>query len=135
MNRPNLNGPREPMISGYTYCACRDCFEVTVSDDTDNPDLCLSCKEAGCEPGKECQSPHAYGGEDTGCRACGASDAVEVEPGLWLCGECRVDRAKARKGAAGVGGCDCEKCNPDCPSCGGTGLHENYGWCPTCSDI
>ena len=51
------------MISGYTYCACRDCFEVTVSDDTDNPDLCLSCKEAGCEPGKECQGPHAYGGD------------------------------------------------------------------------
>ena len=50
-------------MSGYTHCACRDCFETTVSNDMASPDLCHDCEDAGCEPDEECQSPHAYGGE------------------------------------------------------------------------
>ena len=38
--------------SGYTHCACRDCFEIVVSDDTSKPDYCEDCIEAGCN---ECQ--------------------------------------------------------------------------------
>lgn len=51
------------MTSGYTHCACRDCFDVAVSNDMGNPDLCLLCKDAGCERdgGSECQRVDAYG--------------------------------------------------------------------------
>lgn len=76
------------MPSGYTDCACRDCFEIVVSDDTDTPDLCSDCEEHGCEPyrgpgrvshGWECKRPDAYGercahcgepGEMTGHQTC-----------------------------------------------------------------
>lgn len=44
----------EPMSSGYTECRCRDCFEIAISDDENNPDLCLDCEEAGCEGDSEC---------------------------------------------------------------------------------
>jgi len=37
-------------MSGYTTCACRDCFETAISDDMSKPDLCWECKAAGCEP-------------------------------------------------------------------------------------
>lgn len=49
--------------SGYTNCACRDCFDVTVSDDMDEPELCSECEEAGCdcEGGSECCRDDAYG--------------------------------------------------------------------------
>jgi hypothetical protein len=49
--------------SGYTNCACRDCFDVAVSDDMSKPDLCLLCEEAGCsgEGDEECQRDDAYG--------------------------------------------------------------------------
>lgn len=50
--------------SGYTHCACRDCFEIVVSDDMSSPDFCEDCLAAGCEPDSECCSPHAYGGCD-----------------------------------------------------------------------
>jgi hypothetical protein len=36
-------------MSGYTHCACRDCFEVTVSDNVERPELCGLCEEAGCD--------------------------------------------------------------------------------------
>lgn len=49
------------MASGYTDCRCRDCFELVVSDDEDNPDFCSDCEEAGCEDDEECCSPFAYG--------------------------------------------------------------------------
>ena len=48
--------------SGYTGCKCRDCFEIAISDDTDNPDMCWECEESGCDPDEECQAPGAYGG-------------------------------------------------------------------------
>ena len=36
------------MASGYTYCACPECFEIVVSNDISNPDYCDECIEAGC---------------------------------------------------------------------------------------
>jgi hypothetical protein len=35
-------------MSGYCPCACRDCFEVAISDD-DEPALCHECELAGCD--------------------------------------------------------------------------------------
>jgi hypothetical protein len=47
-------------MSGYTHCACRDCFEITIGDDDA---LCRECEESGCEANAEteCDAPHAYG--------------------------------------------------------------------------
>lgn len=49
------------MSSGYTFCACRDCFEIAIGDaDT----LCDECQSAGCEPHNgECDRPDAYGAD------------------------------------------------------------------------
>lgn len=85
------------MGSGYTHCACRDCFEVVMSNDMANPDLCDNCSEAGCEPDSECcvepelEAPEcpACGGESTvfgalgnlvhsRCRNCGIDHSTEV---------------------------------------------------------
>ncbi len=55
--------PKAPKQSGYTDCACRDCFEIAISSDVANPVMCQDCAEAGCERGSECQAPGAYGGE------------------------------------------------------------------------
>jgi hypothetical protein len=51
--------------SGYTDCACRDCFEIAISS-TDAPELCHECVEAGCEPNaeQECLRDGAYGAEE-----------------------------------------------------------------------
>ena len=49
--------------SGYTYCGCRDCFEIVVSSDMASPDLCDDCAEAGCDGG-ECDAAGASGGGD-----------------------------------------------------------------------
>jgi hypothetical protein len=47
--------------SGYTHCACRDCFDITVSADVTTPELCGLCQQAGCEPNNgECQRHDAY---------------------------------------------------------------------------
>jgi len=35
-------------MSGYTHCACRDCFETVISADT-CPALCRECEESGCD--------------------------------------------------------------------------------------
>lgn len=37
------------MESGYTDCACRDCFEIAISDDITKPDYCNMC-EGKCGP-------------------------------------------------------------------------------------
>lgn len=53
--------------SGYTNCACRDCFDIAVSNDTDHPERCWECDESGCdETGEsECTRVDAYGcGDD-----------------------------------------------------------------------
>ena len=48
--------------SGFTACACRDCFDIAVSNDIAKPDLCGDCEEAGCEKNNgECQRVDAYG--------------------------------------------------------------------------
>lgn len=53
------------MTSGYTHCACRDCFETVVSDDMTKPDFCQACEDAGCEHDSECAA-------DVFCTECGA---------------------------------------------------------------
>lgn len=49
--------------SGYSDCACRDCFDIAISDDIAQPDLCGDCEEAGCdaEGEEDCQRADAYG--------------------------------------------------------------------------
>ena len=50
-------------MSGYTPCACRDCFEVSISGNVNDPDLCAECEESGCDVDgeSECQRDDAYG--------------------------------------------------------------------------
>jgi hypothetical protein len=48
--------------SGYTPCKCRDCFNTAISADIRKPEFCSECEAAGCEPGRECEAPGAYGG-------------------------------------------------------------------------
>jgi len=55
MNKPSKTGG-----SGYTSCACRDCFDIAVSDDTREPGMCWECGEAGCEADSECSRDSAY---------------------------------------------------------------------------
>lgn len=52
----NTPAPITPRGSGYTDCACRDCFEIAISDCHDEPGMCLKCKEAECEPDSECRA-------------------------------------------------------------------------------
>jgi hypothetical protein len=54
-------------MSGYTTCACRDCFETVIG--YAGATYCDECITAGCyekpgAPNVECDSPHAYGGEE-----------------------------------------------------------------------
>ena len=46
-------------MSGYTDCACRDCFDVAISSDIEacRPGLCGECEDAGCDPhgSEECR--------------------------------------------------------------------------------
>jgi hypothetical protein len=47
------------MTSGYTDCACRDCFEIAISSDDKKPALCNLCQEAECSANgdEECSVP------------------------------------------------------------------------------
>lgn len=59
-------------MSGYTDCACRDCFEIAISGDREEDQngkvikcaLCWECEQAGCsqEGDEDCQRPDAYEG-------------------------------------------------------------------------
>lgn len=70
-------------MSGYTDCACRDCFEISMGG------LCNACEEAGCEGGEsECEAPHAYGGETT-C-PCGEDASIINRDGEARCGGCHA---------------------------------------------
>ena len=43
------------LTSGYRPCACRDCFEIAIGDDSDEtPAMCHACEAAGCELESEC---------------------------------------------------------------------------------
>ena len=47
-------------MSGYTDCACRDCFEIVVAGDDEEHPLCSACEDAGCSPDDgECQAQDA----------------------------------------------------------------------------
>jgi hypothetical protein len=68
-------------MSGYVNCGCRDCFEVAIGGPGD---LCHECKEASCDPSRECQRPGAYGCEEEAA----PSDWLVLEiadngPGVW----------------------------------------------------
>ena len=67
------------MASGYTHCACRDCFDTAISNDMADPELCSLCEDAGCtretdaldsgcatlsSSEMECQRSDAYGCDD-----------------------------------------------------------------------
>ena len=68
-------------MSGYTHCACRDCMDPTVSNDTRKPELCSDCLDAGCDAdsGSECARDDAYGGPRDGL-AYGAEDPAKPDP-------------------------------------------------------
>lgn len=61
------------MASGYTDCACRDCFDIAVSNDMDSPDLCNECETAGCDPEGECECERCNDG------SCSHDDCVQDE--------------------------------------------------------
>jgi hypothetical protein len=58
----NKNKSNKNNCGGYVPCACRDCFEIAISDKGE-PALCHECEEAGCECNAECEcsAPGAYG--------------------------------------------------------------------------
>lgn len=65
-------------MSGYTDCACRDCFEIAIGNNEPGGAYCWACAESGCERDSECQAPHTYcpGDEryhedDEHCAVCG----------------------------------------------------------------
>lgn len=51
--------------SGYTDCACRDCFDIAISSDVRKPELCEDCVAADCDAdgASECARSDAYGVE------------------------------------------------------------------------
>lgn len=49
--------------TGYVPCPCLDCFEITIVGQGELIPFCSECEEAGCELGKECSAPNAYGVE------------------------------------------------------------------------
>lgn len=48
--------PKYTKITGYTDCACRDCFDIAMDGG-----LCNDCADAGCEHDAECARDDAYG--------------------------------------------------------------------------
>ena len=53
-------------MSGYTYCACQDCFDIAISGDEINWALCGDCEAAGCDGESDC------------CRGCDESEETDV---------------------------------------------------------
>lgn len=49
--------------SGYTPCACRDCFDIAISANVRRPELCTLCALLGCDATgqSDCERPDAYG--------------------------------------------------------------------------
>ena len=48
MTKLNVTDGASHGDSGYTNCKCRDCFELTVSDNVNEPEFCSGCDEVGC---------------------------------------------------------------------------------------
>lgn len=58
-------------MSGYAFCDCRDCFDITIGEANT---LCPACADAGCVREvdawdrsawhRECQRDDAYGVEE-----------------------------------------------------------------------
>lgn len=52
------------MVSGYTFCPCRDCSDTVIADNVMHPEVCDDCKDAGCSSipnfPSECQRDDAY---------------------------------------------------------------------------
>ena len=49
-------------MTGYTDCACPDCFEIAIG--TPGEAFCNACEAADCDGASECEAPHAYCGSD-----------------------------------------------------------------------
>jgi len=81
--------------SGYTDCACRDCFDIAVSDDMDAPDLCGDCEDAGCDDTgeSECSRDDAYG-----CDEEPAHDDAPTCPFGTECKDCADHRRRLDSG-------------------------------------
>ncbi len=49
-------------MSGYTDCACRDCFDIAISSNATRKALCNECHDAGCDRAgrSECERLDAY---------------------------------------------------------------------------
>jgi hypothetical protein len=62
-------------MTGYTHCACRDCFEVAIGEQ--GKALCHNCGSSGCEPGDhECQADPCDG---CGCHMSSPDDCIGCE--------------------------------------------------------
>jgi hypothetical protein len=83
--RPALRATLAPMAppampqSGYTPCACRDCMDETVSSDTDKPELCELCAEAGCEAYPAALAAVDYVITPAACYECQRDDAYDQD--------------------------------------------------------
>lgn len=84
--------------SGYSPCACRDCFDVAVSNDIANPDLCGLCADAGCDEEGESACERDHEEEDAEHGPDIADDDVRLDhiPDVDECAEllAKFERAK-----------------------------------------
>jgi hypothetical protein len=59
-------------MRGYTFCACRDCFDIAIGEP--NEAMCVDCEDAVCVREHDdlmmpswhhdCQRPDAYGADE-----------------------------------------------------------------------
>jgi len=59
---PKYRKPAAPKTTGYTHCACRDCFEIAIASEADYA-MCHACRAEGCELNAECCAVDHDGGE------------------------------------------------------------------------
>lgn len=45
---------RLPLMTGSCDCACRDCFNITSTNEDGSPGFCWVCQENHCEDGAAC---------------------------------------------------------------------------------
>lgn len=53
-------GDYTPLETGYVFCACPECFEITINAMGFNPAFCQACTESDCDPEHDhsCQADH-----------------------------------------------------------------------------